>query len=125
MIENADGTPEELEKRKRDVIRYRNLKRNSNIFVICSSIIQIVESLIILAVLLVVSLFVMFKIFHIDENPAAAFIMQATFLILFFAGIILGFIAYRKTMHFIMTKFDFSDKLLQSTIEHFVVEKKK
>lgn len=124
MIENADFSPEELERRKHDKIEFRIKKRNSTIFVLCSTVIQLVETLVILCALLLADIFVMFRIFNLNDVPAGPTILQFSFFVLFFVGLILGFFAYKATMKFIVTKFDLSEKLLDSTIAHYKFSKK-
>ena len=124
MIENADFSPEELERRKHDKIEFRKKQRTSNIFVLTSTLIQIIETLLILCVLLYTDLIVMFKVIKID-NESGPTILQLSFFILFFVGLILGFFAYRFTMKLIVTKFDLSDKILESTLEHYRFIRKK
>ena len=124
MIENADLSPEEQERRKRDKIEFRNKQRASNIFVLASTLIQIIETLIILCALLWADLMIMFKVIKID-NESGPTILQLSFFILFFVGLILGFFAYRFTMKFIVTKFDLSNKILDSTLDHYRFIRKK
>lgn len=124
MIENTDFSPEELERRKHDKIEYRKKQRTSNIFVLASTLIQIVETLIILCILLWSDLMIMFKVIKID-NESGPTILQLSFFILFFVGLVLGFFAYKYTMKFIVTKFDLSGKLLDTTIEHYKFIKRK
>ncbi len=125
MIENADFSPEEMERRKHDKIEYRNKKRNSTIFVLASTLIQIIESLLILALLLLADIFVCFKIFDLNKLEAGPTILQFSFFGLFFVGLILGFFAYKYTMYFIVTKFDLKGKLLDETLEHYATLHKK
>ena len=124
MIENADLSPEEQERRKRDKIEFRNKQRASNIFVLASTLIQIIETLIILCALLWADLMIMFKVIKIN-NESGPTILQLSFFILFFVGLILGFFAYRFTMKFIVTKFDLSNKILDSTLDHYRFIRKK
>ena len=119
MIENADFSPEELERRKKDKIEFRIKKRNSTIFVLCSTVIQILETLIILAALLFADLMISFKLFDLNKIEAGPTILQLSFFLLFFVGLVLGFFAYKYTMYFIVTKFDLSSKLLDTTLEHY------
>ena len=119
MIENADFSPEELERRKKDKIEFRIKKRNSTIFVLCSTVIQILETLIILAALLFADLMISFKLFDLNKIEAGPTILQLSFFVLFFVGLVLGFFAYKYTMYFIVTKFDLSSKLLDTTLEHY------
>ena len=119
MIENADFSPEELERRKKDKIEFQVKKRNSTIFVLCSTVIQIVETLVILAALLFADLMLMFKVFDLNKIEAGPTILQLSFFLLFFVGLVLGFFAYKYTMYFIVTKFDLSSKLLDTTLEHY------
>ena len=119
MIENADFSPEELERRKRDQIEYRNKKRNSTFFVLASTLIQIIETLLILVLLLAADLFVSFKIFDLNKIETGPTILQLSFFILFFVGLVLGFFAYKYTMYFIVKKFDLKGKLLDETVEHY------
>ena len=123
MIENADFSPEELERRKHDKIEYRKKQRASNIFILASTLIQIVETLIILCLLLWSDLMIMFKVIKINDESGPT-ILQFSFFILFFVGLVLGFFAYKYTMKFIVTKFDLSGKLLDTTIEHYKFIKK-
>ena len=124
MIENADLSPEEQESRKRDKIEFRNKQRASNIFVLASTLIQIIETLIILCALLWADLMIMFKVIKINDESGPT-ILQLSFFILFFVGLILGFFAYRFTMKFIVTKFDLSNKILDSTLDHYRFIRKK
>ena len=125
MIENADFSPEELERRKKDKIEFQVKKRNSTIFVLCSTVIQIVETLVILAALLFADLMLMFKVFDLNKIEVGPTILQLSFFGLFFVGLILGFFAYKYTMYFIVTKFDLTSKLLDTTLEHYKTLKKK
>lgn len=124
MIENADFSPEELERRKKDKIEFRIKKRNSTIFVLCSTVIQILETLIILAALLFADLMISFKVFDLNKIEAGPTILQLSFFVLFFVGLVLGFFAYKYTMYFIVTKFDLTSKLLDTTLEHYKTLKK-
>jgi len=124
MIENADGTKEELERKKKDAIHYRNLKRNSNIFIFCACLAQIVITLIVLLALFILTCTVMFKIYHADQNESAYIVLQVLFISIFFVGLILGFFIYRRIADFVIRKFHFETKILASTISHYKIETK-
>lgn len=106
------------EQRKKDAIEYQNKKRNSYIFMLCASLFEIVETVLLIVVLFVVFMFFMIRVFHI-QGDAATIIFQVMTVIIFIGGLILGFIIYRKVVQWAIEKFNLSEKVNENVLVHY------
>ncbi|NLC92436.1 MAG: hypothetical protein GX677_03075 [Treponema sp.] len=106
------------EQRKKDAIEYQNKKRNSYIFMLCASLFEIVETVLLIVVLFVVFMFFMIKVFHI-QGDAATILFQVMTVVIFIGGMILGFIIYRKVVQWAIEKFNIAEKINDNVLVHY------
>src|SRR5574344_37806 len=103
------------EQRKKDAIEYQNKKRNSYIFMLCASLFDIVETVLLIVV---VFMFFMIKVFHI-QGDAATILFQVMTVVIFIGGMILGFIIYRKVVQWAIEKFNIAEKINDNVLVHY------
>lgn len=106
------------EQRRKDAIEFQNKKRTSYIFMLCASLFEIVETVLLIVVLFVVFMFFMIRVFHI-QGDAATIIFQVMTVVIFIGGLILGFIIYRKVVQWAIEKFNLSEKVNESVLVHY------
>lgn len=113
----------EQEKRKKDMIAYRNKKRYSSLFMTLASIFEIIETLIIMFILFFISAFFVFKVFGLT-NQTGSKIFSALLVVIFIGGLVLGFFVYKKAISWFIKKRNLEDKLLDEVLDHYVRDKK-
>ncbi|MCQ2589454.1 MAG: hypothetical protein MJ179_03425 [Treponema sp.] len=119
-MEDRELTPEE----KKMKIEAQKRKRNTNIFLFFTVIIQIVVTLAIIIGLFVVSIVLVSLIFGKD-NVWAVKIMNVLMFTEFIGGLILGFIVFSAIVRLIIRKFHLEDKLTKEVLDRYKkVEKK-
>lgn len=120
-MDEYELTPEQ----KKERIEAQRKKRNTNLFLFCTVIIQVVVTLVIIVALFVVSLILVSLIFGKDSDWAPK-IMSALMLAEFIGGLILGFIVFSAIVRLIIRKFHLEDKLTKEVLDRYKkVEKNK
>jgi len=106
----------EQERRKREEIAYRNKKRNSRLLVFFGSVFEVIETLFIVILLFIGSAALFSRILS-----AEVFTKVYSFLtiVVFFGGLVGGFLIYRVLMQFIIEKFNLRDKLTDEVLQHY------
>lgn len=107
---------EEQEKRKKAQIEFRNKKKTSRMFIFLGSIFEIIETLFIIVVLFV-SFAAIFSRILPDEIFAKVYSIIT--IVIFFGGLFLGFLVYRKFMQVVIEKFNLRDKLTAEVLSHY------
>ena len=106
MIEE-EMTPyekEEKERQKQAKIEYTKKKKFSAIFMTLACVFEIIETLIVMLLLLVGVAFLFTKVIHV-EGKIYDTIMTICMIVVFFGGLVLGFIIYKKLVTFVIKKF--------------------
>lgn len=125
MIEE-EMTPyekEEKERQKQAKIEYTKKKKFSAIFMTLACVFEIIETLIVMLLLLVGVAYLFTKVIHV-EGKIYDTIMTICMIVVFFGGLVLGFIIYKKLVTFVIKKFKLEDKLIDDVIIHYKKESK-
>lgn len=118
-----DYDEEQKEKRKKDVVEFRNKKRTSNMFVFFATIYEILITVLTILFLIILSSFLIFKFF--DPNlRSVQLAFEIAMIVAFIGGIVLGFTIFKKTIRWFIKKFNYEDKLLDSVKIHYVKQTK-
>lgn len=104
--------------RKKDAVDYRTKKKNSNLFLFCSSIFEVVETILIIMVLFIVFSFFMFRVFNATGDLAQKIFSIMT-IVIFVGGLVLGFIVHKKVLGWVIEKFNLEDKLSKEVLDHY------
>ena len=106
------------EQRKKDAVDYRTKKKNSNLFLFCGSIFEVVETILIIMVLFIVFSFLMFRVFNATGDIGQKIFSIMT-IVIFVGGLVLGFIVYKKVLGWVIEKFNLEDKLSKEVLDHY------
>lgn len=117
-MDEYELTPEEKKAQKMAKIAFQRKKRNTNLFLFCTCIIQIVVTLAIIVALFILSLVIISRVFGPDSEVAAK-IMQILMFVEFIGGLILGFMAFSAIVRFIIKKFDLESKINADVIARY------
>lgn len=104
--------------RKKDAVDYRTKKKNSNLFLFCGSIFEVVETILIIMVLFIVFSFLMFRVFNATGDIGQKIFSIMT-IVIFVGGLVLGFIVYKKVLGWVIEKFNLEDKLSKEVLDHY------
>ena len=122
-MDMPDWEEEEKARRKKEIVEYRTKKTRSTIFMLCASVFEIAETLILMLGLFLLMSFILFRL--CDESQQA---VQIAFQILS----IVVFIGNKKikknnnklNIKAIINKFNLKDKLTDDVVFHFKKKKK-
>lgn len=117
MVEEFDE--EEKARRRKDQIEYRNKKRTSNIFMFFATIFEIIETFLVVGILLILSMFILSKIFA-PQSEAFSNALGIVMIVMFFAGLVVGFMIYRRIITWVIKKWKLEDKLLDDVLVHYI-----
>lgn len=117
MVEEIDE--EEKARRRKDQIEYRNKKRTSNLFTFFATIFEIIVTFIAVGVLIIGSIFILSKIVA-PQTEAFSNILGILMIVMFFAGLVVGFIVYKKIIVWVIKKWKLEDKLLEDILVHYI-----
>ena len=106
------------EQRKKDAVDYRTKKKNSNLFLFCGSIFEVVETILIIMVLFIIFSFLMFRVFNATGDIGQKIFSIMT-IVIFVGGLVLGFIVYKKVLGWVIEKFNLEDKLSKEVLDHY------
>jgi hypothetical protein len=113
-FENADEKAE-----RAALIKRSELKRNSTIFMIAASVVEIIVTLIIMFGLYILAAWLIYKVFR-STSPVP---FQIAYPLIFILGMILGFFVYKRIMRFGIDKFKLENKLQSGIIDHYLTRK--
>lgn len=117
-MDEYELTPEEKQARKMAKIEYNRKKRNTNLFLFCTCIVQIVVTLAIIVALFVASLIIVSKV--CDPNGTTApRVMQILMFVEFIGGLILGFMAFSAIVRWVIKKFNLETKINADVIARY------
>lgn len=120
-METSELTPEQ----KRERIEAQKKARNTNIFLFCTTIIQIVVTLVLIIAMFIVSLIVVSLVMGKD-NPIAPTLMQFLMFAEFIGGLILGFMVFNAIVRLLIKKLHLEDKIKKDVLDRYKkVEKTK
>jgi uncharacterized membrane protein len=115
-----DSVENSAEKAKRAaLVRQSEMKHNSVLFMITASVVEIIVTLAIMVVLYILAAWLIYKVFK-SSSPLP---FQIVYPLIFIAGMILGFIVYKKIMRFGIDKFKLNDKIRSDIIDHYLTRK--
>ena len=96
-MDMPDWEEEEKARRKKEIVEYRTKKTRSTIFMLCASVFEIAETLILMLGLFLLMSFILFRL--CDESQQAVQIaFQILSIVVFIGSMILGFIIYKLTI---------------------------
>lgn len=108
---------EEKAKRKKAQVEFRTKKRYSLKFQILASIFEIIETVIIMFSLIILSAYLAFGVFHINQESTV--LIQIGVIFIFLLGMVLGFIVYKKVIRWYIRKFKKMNKLNDEILVHY------
>lgn len=108
----------EEEKRKQDKIEYSKKKRTSNLFLVCITLFEIVETAILVILFLIISALLVYKVFHLTDN-AGSLATSILFILSFIGAFILGVYIYRKVGRWAIKKWNLQEKLKPDVLNQF------
>lgn len=115
----VDYDEESKAKRKKEQVEFRNKKRTSNLFMFFATIFEIVETLLLILLLYIGLVLIISKLFAPDSQVAGT-IFQIGTIVIFFGGMVLGFIIYKKAVVFAIKKMKLEDKLSEEVLSHYI-----
>ena len=117
-MDMTESEQEERELLRKKEIERRNKARNSRIFLLCGSLFEIAETLLVIVGLFVLFSVLIFKVFNLPEE-AAKTIFQYSTIVSFVGGLFLGFMIYKRCARFVIEKFHLEDKLSNEVLGHY------
>lgn len=115
----VDYDEESKAKRKKEQVEFRNKKRTSNLFMFFATIFEIVETLLLILLLYIGLVLIISRLFAPDSQVAGT-IFQIGTIVIFFGGMVLGFIIYKKAVVFAIKKMKLEDKLSEEVLSHYI-----
>ena len=106
------------QQRKKDAVEYKKKKKYSSMFMFFASVFEIIETLIVMIVLFVLVAFLLFRVFGATGDVGQTVFSIMT-IVVFFGGLILGFMIYKRTMGWVIEKFKLEDKLSKEILDHY------
>lgn len=122
-MDMQDLDEEERARRKKEMVEYRTKKTRSTVFMLCASVFEIVETIVIMLALFLLMSFIVFRVG--DPNSRTVQIVFEVLSILIFIGsMVAGFFIYKFAVRAVITKFNLKDKLMNDVIEHYIKPEK-
>jgi len=122
-MDTPDWEEQEKLRRRKETVEYRTKKTRSTIFMVCASVFEILETLLIMIALFLLVSFVLFKLF--DPNLKAVQIaFEVLSIVVFLGSMIGGFFVYKAVMKLVITKFNLKEKLSDDVISHYIKPEK-
>lgn len=123
MEENDEGQSsfeKAQEKAYRDAaMKKAELKRNSMIFMIAASVVEIILTLVLMIGLYVLAAWLIYRVLKIS-SPLP---FQIAYPLVFILGMILGFILYKLVMRWAIDKFHLRGKIQPDIVDHYLTRK--
>ncbi len=113
----------EKARRKKEQIEWRTKKNNSNMFMIITSLVQIVFTILVIALLITIASLIMFNVMNLD-GEAIQVAYPIVLIALFVVGVFFAFFFYKKLTRLVIKKMHLEDKLLDDVLEHYKIQKK-
>lgn len=113
----------EKARRKKEQIEWRTKKNNSNMFMIITSLVQIVFTILVIALLITIASLIMFNVMNLD-GEAIQVAYPIVLIALFVLGVFFAFFFYKKLTRLVIKKMHLEDKLLDDVLEHYKIQKK-
>ena len=113
----------EKARRKKEQIEWRTKKNNSNMFMIITSLVQIVFTILVIALLITIASLIMFNVMNLD-GEAIQVAYPIVLIALFVIGVFFAFFFYKKLTRLVIKKMHLEDKLLDDVLEHYKIQKK-
>lgn len=110
---------EEKKRRKELAVQMRTKRKNSTIFMLATTIIEIIVSLAAILVLFCVSAFLIFKVFNAGNSKLGAIIFEVLTIVSFIGGMIIGFFLYKACARWIIKQFKLENKLSDDVLMHY------
>ncbi len=113
----------EKARRKKEQIEWRTKKNNSNMFMIITSLVQIVFTILVIALLITIASLIMFNVMNLD-GEAIQVAYPIVLIALFVVGVFFAFFFYKKLTRLVIKKMHLENKLLDDVLEHYKIQKK-
>ena len=122
-MEYKEHDEAELARRKKDQIEWRKIKKNTDLFTIVMTLIEILVTLAVILVLFLLTAKITFSVG--DPNLEST---QRVFLILmlvvFFGGLFIGFILFKLIARWAIKHFELETKLTDEVLDHYTKKAK-
>lgn len=102
-------------KRREEIIKKSELKRNTILFTIASCIVQVILMLALMTVLYILAVVLCYRVF----NLKSALPIQIASPLVFIGGMVSGFILHKKIMYVIIDKLNLYDKLQKGLGDYY------
>ena len=121
--EMNDFDEQELERRKKDQIAYREKKKTSNMFLFVGTICEVLIAFLLILVLFILSAFIVYRLLDGIDTDTQTVIFNILLVITFVGGLAGGFFIYRALGRFVIKKFKLQDKLREDVLNQFKTTK--
>lgn len=122
-MSQPDLDENEKKRRKEQIVAWREKRRVSTVFMLVASLFEIIETLLIIVGLFLISSVFFLKILD-SQKPAVQLAYEISIVVVFVAGIVIGFLVYKKVIGWVIQKFGWKDKLSDDVIMHYVKKSK-
>ena len=102
-------------KRREEIIKKGELKRNTILFTIASCIVQVILMLVLMIALYVFAAVIFYRFLRLQS----AFPIQIASPLVFVGGMIFGFMLHKKIMYVIIDKLNLYDKLQKGLADYY------
>jgi|GEM_PF-1062509 len=102
-------------KRREEIIKKSELKRNTIFFTIVSCIVQVILMLALMTVLYILAAVLCYRVFRLES----ALPIQIASPLVFIGGMIFGFILHKKIMYVIIDRLNLYDKLQKGLGDYY------
>lgn len=119
-MDHVDFDEEELARRKKESVEWRNKKRTSSTFTVLLTLFEIFITLVIMIGLFLLVAFFLFRVFKIDPNIQSVQVgFEISMVVIFFGSLVLGFFCYKALARWAIKKFQLEDKLTDDVLLHY------
>ena len=122
-MDQQDLDEAEKKRRKEQIVAWREKRRISTLFMLGASFFEIVETILIILGLFLLSSLVFLKILD-STNPTVQLIYEISIVVVFIAGMVLGFIVYKKIIRWVIVKFGWEERLSDDVLKHYIKKSK-
>lgn len=109
---------ETIQKRRKEQIEARTKKHFSTMFTLVATVFEIIETVIIMFALFFLAAFIMFKVLGITSERGQS-VFAILIVVIFFAGLVIGFLVFKKAIRFVIKKRHLKDKLADDILIHY------
>lgn len=118
-MDTPDYDEEERLRRKKEAVEYRTKKTRSTIFMLCASVFEIVETLILMLALFILTAFILFRVCDPNQHYVQV-LFEVLSIVIFLGSMIGGFFIYKAVIRWVIKKFNLIEKLSDDVVSHYV-----